>query len=308
MAPIRREDPIGAIGAYWAEVGRPTAREMETVQSLADASALAVANVELYAELRAKVDSERAARQAAEEADRLKGEFLATLSHELRTPLHVMRGWLWRLRQPNVTPDVQERGLEVVERNATLQARLVDDLLDASRAMWGTMQLETRPVDLCALCHAIAESAAPAAEGRRVTLQAVLPDRPVTILGDPERLEQILGNLVSNAIKFSSPGGRIRLVVTPRPDVVRVEVADEGIGMDPAFLPHAFDAFRQADTGTTRRYGGLGLGLALVRHLTELHGGTVHASSAGTGQGTTVTLELPLLQASGQALDLAAAV
>ncbi len=297
MVPIRREDPVGAIGAYWAEVAKPGETELEVLQALADAGALAFANVQLYTELESTVASDRAARAAAEEASRLKDEFLATLSHELRTPLHVIRGWLWQLRQPGATEDMRRRGLEVIERNATQQAKLVEDLLDTSRAMSGKLRLDLRLVDLAHVCRAVAETAAPAAEARRITVNVSFEEGAAVVKGDPDRLQQIVWNLVSNAITFGVPGGSVEIAGRREADAVRLEVRDDGIGIDPDFLPHIFDPFRQAEAGTTRRFGGLGLGLAIVRQLMTLHGGTATARSAGPGNGTTVILDFPLATA-----------
>lgn len=293
MVPVRREDPIAAIGAYWAAVNKPGQHEMEIVQSLAEASALAVANVELYSELQQTIERERVARHAAEDASRLKDEFLATLSHELRTPIHVIQGWLWQLRQPNVSEATQRRGLEVLERHAALQARLVDDLLDASQGSTGTLRLDLKLVDLGEVCREVAASNAIEAAAKSVRVELALDEAPLEIVADPRRLYQAFWHVLSNAIKFSRPGGSVRLEVSRRPDGVRVQVTDDGIGIDPLFLPHAFDPFRQADGGRNRRYGGLGLGLAIVRHLTELHGGQVRAESEGPGTGATVVFDFP---------------
>jgi signal transduction histidine kinase len=203
-----------------------------------------------------------------------------------------MRGWLWQLRQSTVSPEILRRGLDVVARNAELQAGMVEDLLDTSRAMAGDLTLDPAPVDFAAICRTVVEAAQPAAAaaGLSLTLSA---DGAATVNGDATRLAQIVSNIVSNSVKFGFPGGRIDVAIRRLDDGIRLEVHDDGCGIEPEFLPHVFDPFRQAETGTTRRHGGLGLGLALVRQFTQMHGGTVRVISEGKGRGTTVVVDLP---------------
>jgi signal transduction histidine kinase len=290
MMPVRREHPIGAIGAYWAHHHTATPMEIGVLQSLADAAALALYNVQLDADLKTALRQEREARESAESASRLKDEFLALLSHELRTPLHVINNWLWQLKQGKATPpDIYTKALEVIERNTALQARLVDDLLDVSRAAAGKLSIDSQLVQLGTVCSAAIEAAQPAARDKAITLTLLAEHNP-KIWGDADRLHQVLWNVLSNAIKFSAKGGRVELRVVRDGTRAIVEVKDNGQGVSPEFLPHMFDRFRQADATMTRRQGGLGLGLTIVREIMALHGGTVSAESTGKDQGTTITL------------------
>jgi two-component system CheB/CheR fusion protein len=296
MVPVRREDPIAAIGAYWAAYHVATPLEIGVLQSLADAAALALYNVQLDANLKAALRQEREARESAESASRLKDEFLALLSHELRTPLHVINNWLWQLKQgKSVPPMILSRALDVIERNTALQSRLVDDLLDVSRAVAGKMFIDSQLLRIGALSAAVVELSQPAAREKSITLTLTQNDNPA-VWGDPDRLQQVLGNVVSNAIKFSGKGGRIDVLVAREGSVARIVVKDEGEGVPAEFLPHMFDRFRQADGSMTRRQGGLGLGLAIVREIMSLHGGTVRAQSAGKGQGTTIHLQFAVAE------------
>jgi signal transduction histidine kinase len=291
MVAVRRADPLAAIGAYWASVHAATPAEIGVLQSLADAAALALYNVQLDGELKAALRLEREARATAESASRLKDEFLALLSHELRTPLHVINNWLWQLKQSrNIQPAMLGKALEVIERNTALQTRLIDDLLDVSRAAAGNLAIDSQLVDLGALCTAAVELAQPAAREKGIALSVVASDRP-RVWGDQDRLQQVLQNVVANGIKFTDKGGRVTVFVTRDGSRAVVEVKDNGMGVPADFLPHMFDRFRQGDAGMTRRQGGLGLGLTIVRDIMALHGGTVNAESRGPDQGTTIRLE-----------------
>ena len=294
MVPVRRDDPIGAIGAYWAAYHAATPVEIGMLQSLADAAALALHNVQLDANLKSALRQEREARESAESASRLKDEFLALLSHELRTPLHVINNWLWQLKQgKEVPPMILSRAIDVIERNTALQSRLVDDLLDVSRAAAGKMSIDSHLVELGTLAASVVELNQSAASAKSIVLTLTLRDDP-RVWGDPERLRQVLGNVVSNAIKFSGKGGRVDVLVAREGTLASVVVKDEGQGVPAEFLPHMFDRFTQADAGMTRRQGGLGLGLTIVREIMSLHGGTVRAESAGKDQGTTIYLEFAI--------------
>ena len=264
------------------------------LQSLADAAALALHNVQLDANLKSALRQEREARESAESASRLKDEFLALLSHELRTPLHVINNWLWQLKQgKEVPPMILSRAIDVIERNTALQSRLVDDLLDVSRAAAGKMSIDSHLVELGTLAASVVELNQSAASAKSIVLTLTLRDDP-RVWGDPERLQQVLGNVVSNAIKFSGKGGRVDVLVAREGTLASVVVKDEGQGVPAEFLPHMFDRFTQADAGMTRRQGGLGLGLTIVREIMSLHGGTVRAESAGKDQGTTIYLEFAI--------------
>ena len=243
---------------------------------------------------RVEEERERLLREA-QEANRLKDEFLATLSHELRTPLTAILGWSRMLQTTDFNEGAARRALETIERNARTQTQLIDDLLDVSRIITGKLRLDVRAVDLPAVVTAAADTLRPAADAKGISLQLLLDPSAGPISGDPDRLQQVVWNLVSNAIKFTPKGGRVRVRLERAGSHAEIIVADTGAGIAPEFLPHVFDRFRQADQTTTRTHGGLGLGLAIVRQLVELHGGTVHVESRGEGHGATFTVSLPLL-------------
>ena len=258
---------------------------------------LSKANEELRREIgeRRRAEQERAELLVRErEANRLKDEFLATLSHELRTPLNAILGWTKLLRSNAVPAGGQDRALEKVERNAAVQARLVDDLLEISRITTGKLRLDVRPFDLVTLTNTAIDSIRPTAEARGVTIERRFDSASLATGGDPDRLQQVIWNLLSNAVKFTPSGGAVIVRLRRRGHVDELAVDDTGIGIDPAFLPNVFETFRQADASSTRAHGGLGLGLSIVRHLVEMHGGTVRADSAGAGSGATFTVHLPV--------------
>jgi len=235
---------------------------------------------------------ERAARSDAERATRLKDEFLSTLSHELRTPLNAILGWTHLLRETSPDPSELLRGLAVIERNAHLQTRIVEDLLDMSRIITGKMRLERRVVGLAAVVDSAIESLKPAFDAKGVLLSQSL-DRATTVIGDPARLQQVVWNLLSNALKFTPKGGLVDVRLAVVGSEAQLTVRDTGRGIQPQFLPHVFERFRQEDASTRRSQGGLGLGLALVKNITELHGGAVRVSSAGESKGSTFIVTLP---------------
>jgi PAS domain S-box-containing protein len=236
---------------------------------------------------------EREARAEAEASSRMKDEFLTTLSHELRTPLNAVLGWTYMLRSSRVDEPTLARGLESIERNAKAQAQLIEDLLDVSHIITGKLRLKQATVELPRLLNAAVDAASLAAQAKGINVQIFIQSRPSRVIGDPDRLQQVIGNLLSNAIKFTPQGGQIKLNLDSDRSHARVTVADTGKGITPDFLPHVFERFRQADSAVTRSHGGLGMGLAIVRYLVELHGGTVQAESKGEGQGATFTVELP---------------
>jgi PAS domain S-box-containing protein len=239
---------------------------------------------------------EKAAREDAEASNRIKDEFLATMSHELRTPLTAILGWARMLTGGTLPESQMRRAFQVIERSAESQARLVDDILDTSRIITGRFNLESRPIEMDRIFEAAVAVVRPAAEAKRIILHADIRDRGSVILGDANRVQQIIWNLLSNAVKFTDAGGRIEAKLTRTGDRIEISISDTGIGMEPEFLPHVFDRFRQADSTSTRRYGGLGLGLAIVRHLVEVHGGSVSASSPGKGRGSTFKVQFPVAQ------------
>ncbi|MCU1384757.1 MAG: domain S-box [Acidobacteria bacterium] len=273
---------FGALTFVHAESGRTyTDADFRFLQDVAYRSALAVENARAYAQVNA--------------ANRAKDEFLATLSHELRTPLNAVLGWSRMLRDGTISPGKMPRALEVIERNAVAQLDLVEDLLDLSRIITGKFRLNVGPVDLEAAIAAAIEAIQPAAAAKGITIAIGGEDGSGVMIGDGARLQQAVWNLLANAIKFTPAGGRVAVSRQRRDADIEIEVADNGEGIDPAVLPFVFDRFRQADSGTTRTHMGLGLGLAIVRHIVELHGGRVSVTSGGKGQGSTFRLSLPMV-------------
>jgi signal transduction histidine kinase/ActR/RegA family two-component response regulator len=243
--------------------------------------------------LRTALDHMTRLHQEVQEANRAKDEFLATVSHELRTPLTPMLTWVRLLRTARLDPGTTTRALEAIERNARSQAQLVEDLLDVSRIITGKLRLDARAVTLESIAEAALDAVRPAADAKGIALDAAL-EPGVVVTGDPDRLQQVLWNLVSNAVKFTPRGGRVEVSLERAGDHAQVTVHDTGVGIRLEFLPFVFDRFRQADASPTRVHGGLGLGLAIVRHLVELHGGSVEAASEGEGRGATFAVRLPL--------------
>jgi signal transduction histidine kinase/ActR/RegA family two-component response regulator len=259
---------------------RYTSADLALASDVASRAALALDNALLYRD--------------AQEANRLKEDFLATLSHELRTPLNALLGWAHMLKSTPMDDAARARALESVERNAQTQAVLINDLLDVSRIISGKLKLAVRPVNVQAVVLAAVEAVRPAIDAREIDLALSLSPVGGELVGDPDRLQQVMWNLLSNAVKFTPPGGHVTIAVEDVGGAVQITVSDTGIGIDPMFLPHAFERFRQADSSTTRTHGGLGLGLAIVRNLVDLHGGTVSAKSEGLGKGSTFVVTLPL--------------
>ncbi len=239
---------------------------------------------------------ERDARRHAEEADRLKDEFLATLSHELRTPLTSILGWASMIRNGEVEGSNATRAIETIERNARSQARLIDDLLDVSRIITGNLRLDLHPLNLAPIVDAALDALRPTADVRGIRLQTRFVPAECLVRGDPNRLRQVIWNLLSNAIKFTQREGSVNIELDCVESNARLTVSDTGDGISPEFLPYVFDRFRQAEGSISRKQGGLGLGLAVVRHLVELHGGTISAESEGVGKGAVFTVDLPLAQ------------
>jgi len=285
---VSRERTLGVMSLLSTTSGRVFARDdLDLAEELGRRAALAVDNARLY---RASQD----ARAGAEKANRAKDEFLATLSHELRTPLTPILGWTVMLRSGTLDPAAVHRGLEVIERNVRAQTQLIGDLLDVSRIITGKLRLEVSPIAVVPVVEAGVEAVRSSAEAKEITLGMELPSEMPTIVGDPDRLQQVVWNLVSNAVKFTPQGGRIDVRLRQDGSFLSLSVTDNGKGIEPEFIPHVFERFRQADSTSTRSHGGLGLGLAIVRHLVELHGGTVYAESGGVGEGSTFTVRLPL--------------
>jgi PAS domain S-box-containing protein len=243
------------------------------------------------------------ARRTAEEANRAKDDFLATMSHELRTPLNSVLGWVRMLRAGQVAPEEMSHAFEVIERNARAQVQLVEDIMDVSRIITGKLRLDVKPVDLAFVIDAAADVVRLAAQAKHIDLQLDIDPAVASLNGDSSRLQQVVWNLLTNAVKFTPPGGRVVLRLDRAESKARITVTDTGVGIASEFLPHVFDRFRQADSSSTRRHGGLGLGLAIVRHIVEQHGGEVRVASPGPGQGATFTVEIPLSRSAPTAAE-----
>jgi signal transduction histidine kinase/CheY-like chemotaxis protein len=278
---------IGKFMLYYDEPRALSTDELQLATLIAWQVAFAVERTRAEAQA-------RHSEAAAAEASRLKDEFLATLSHELRTPLNAIFGWVQILQTGVVSPERLRHAIDVIGRNTNLQARLIEDILDVSRIISGKLEIENAPVLLAPLLDTVVSGALPAAQAKNIELVKTAPvDLPV-IDGDAKRLHQVLGNVLSNAVKFTPSGGRIDVRCSDEGDAVVIDVQDSGAGIAADFLPYIFDRFRQADSRAIRRHGGLGLGLAIARHLIEQHHGEIRASSAGPGLGTTVHIRLPV--------------
>jgi PAS domain S-box-containing protein len=253
--------------------------DVEAARALANLAAGALTVAELYEESR--------------QANRVKDTFLATLSHELRTPLNAILGYVRMLRGGVLTGEKRKRGLEVVERNAAALAEMVNDVLDVSRVVTGKLRLKVEPVQLSSMMREAIETVQPAADAKAIEVSMTAVGNDVTVKGDADRLRQVFWNLLSNAVKFTPANGRVEIKVVRQASAAEVIVTDNGIGISPDFLPHVFEPFRQAESSTMREIGGLGLGLAITRHIIEMHGGTIRAASEGAGRGTTIRVTLP---------------
>ena len=277
---------LGALTFATAESGRQFAeRDVLFMEDVAARAALAVDNARAYEEARG--------------ANRLKDEFLATLSHELRTPLNAILGYVRMMQSGLIARDKQVKVIDTVARNATSLTHIIEDVLDVSRIISGKLRLDVQSVDVSHVVANAVESVQPAATAKGVRVTVIADPRSEPVAGDPERLQQLVWNLVSNAVKFTARDGQVQVRVERANSRVNIIVSDTGVGIAPEFLPHVFERFRQADAGTTRKHGGLGLGLAITRHLVELHGGTIEATSDGLGKGTTFRVSLPVMIVHG---------
>jgi signal transduction histidine kinase len=290
-----RSTPIIFLTAHTDDLYETRSYELGGVDFMLTPAVPAIlkAKVGVFVDLARKTEQVR--RQAEEqEANRLKDEFLAVVSHELRSPLNAILGWTRILRTTSIDPARTARGLEVIERNADAQLRLIEDLLDTSRITAGVLSIATRPLALGPIVEVAVDALRPAADAKGVALSASLDGGDGLVDGDADRLQQAVTNLLTNALKFTPKGGRVEARLARRDTFFELEIRDTGDGIDPSFLPYVFDRFRQAQT-STRRQGGLGLGLGIVRHVVELHGGSVRAESAGRNQGSTFLVRLPAL-------------
>ncbi|MES2354811.1 MAG: PAS domain S-box protein [Pseudomonadota bacterium] len=297
----RSGDVIGELFFGHPAIGVFSERTERLVVGIAAQATIAIDNARLYdaaqraAEDREKLlESEKTARTEIERMSAMKDEFLATLSHELRTPLNAILGWSQVLRHRINNEAELYKGLDTITRNARLQSQLIEDLLDMSRITSGKVRLDMQPVEPISFIEAAIETVRPAADAKGIRLEKLLDPAAGPISGDPNRLQQVLWNILSNAVKFTPKDGKVQILLQRVSSYIEISVSDTGVGITPEFLPHVFERFRQADASTTRRYGGLGLGLSIVKHLVELHGGIVTVSSAGEGCGATFSVHLPL--------------
>ena len=285
---------LGVLEFFSHEIREPDSALLATFSGIGSQIGQFLERKTVEDERESSLAREQFARNEAENANRLKDEFLATLSHELRTPLTAMLGWLSMLRGGKLDDETASHALETVERNAKIQAQLIEDLVDVSRIAGGKVQLEVQPVDLIDLITAAVDVVRPAANARGVHLEVVADSAIAPVAGDPSRLQQIIWNLLSNAVKFTERDGHVYVTLRSIGSLAEIEVRDTGVGISPEFLPSVFEKFRQAESPVTRSHRGLGLGLAIVRHLTELHGGNVFVASDGDGKGATFRIRIPL--------------
>ena len=278
-----------------------TERAERIILGIAAQAAVGIDNARLYDDVRRAgrererlLAAERTARTEAERVSLMKDEFLATLSHELRTPLNAILGWAQLLTSHDIDEGELELGLETIERNARAQTRLIEDLLEMSRIVSGKVRLDVQPTDLVTVIDSAVEAIRFSADSKSVTVRTILDPLAAPVSGDPTRLQQIVWNLASNAVKFTPKGGKVEIRLARVNSHIELAVSDTGVGISPEFLPHVFERFRQADSSTTRKHAGLGIGLSIAKQLTELHGGTLRAQSKGTGEGSTFILSLPL--------------
>jgi signal transduction histidine kinase len=298
-AAVARGEPMTSFDSRIAEAH-------DLAEGLRDAAAILDTRLRERDRAQAEADRHRAAlleretsaRQAAEGLSRAKDEFIATVSHELRTPLNAIYGWVAMLRTGTLDAARQAYAFDVIERNTRAQTQLIEDILDMSRAIQGNIRLEMQPVDIAAVLQTAIESLRPTAEARRQTLQVQAAHGRTIVTADPRRLQQVLWNILSNAMKFTEPGGRIDAAVDIDHGDAVVRISDSGEGIAPEFLPHVFERFRQENAAVTRSHSGLGLGLSLARHVVELHGGSIAAASEGKGRGATFVVRLPLALAT----------
>jgi signal transduction histidine kinase len=269
--------------------------EHVTAMSMAaNLTAVAIENVRL-------LKLERTAREVAEESNRLKDEFLATVSHELRTPLTAILGWARLLDDGALDPEMQQQAVDTIWRNAKAQAQIVDDILDVSRIITGNLYIDLHPIEVTPVVQNAINVVRPTAEAKGIRIETQIDPAPAMVAGDANRLQQVIWNMLSNAVKFTHSGGRVLVRVSQANRAAEISVTDTGQGIPREFLPYVFDRFSQADSTTTRHHGGLGLGLAIARHLVEIHGGTIRAQSRGEGEGATFTITLPLFDSAKSA-------
>ncbi len=279
---------LGTIEVQSYEKAAFREEHVTAMRMAANLAAVAIENVGL-------LERESTARANAEESNRLKDEFLATVSHELRTPLTAILGWSRMLETESLESEMAGRAIETIKRNAKAQAQIIDDILDVSRIITGNLSLDLHPIELESVLEASVNVVRPTAEAKNIRIELTFDQEPLSVSGDANRLQQVFWNVLSNAVKFTPPGGTVSVRLRKADSHVSIDVADTGVGISPEFLPYVFDRFRQADSTSTRRQGGLGLGLAIARHLIEIHGGSIEVWSEGEGKGATFTVKLPIV-------------
>ncbi|OUL27393.1 hypothetical protein BV378_11575 [Nostoc sp. RF31YmG] len=291
----RSGKPIGMVSTHWCTHHRPSERELRFLDLLARQAADLIEQRQDEAQRQQLLEREQAAREEAERANRIKDEFLAVLSHELRSPLNPILGWSTLLLGKKLDEAKTAQALATIQRNAKLQSELIEDLLDVSRILRGKLSLNVAVVNLVSIIEAAMETVRLAAQAKSIQVEASFAPDVGLVLGDSTRLQQVIWNLLSNAVKFTPNGGGVNIRLENFDSYAQITVSDTGQGIEPGFVPYVFDHFSQANAATTRKFGGLGLGLAIVRHLVELHGGTVGVESLGVGMGATFTVRLPLM-------------
>jgi signal transduction histidine kinase/ActR/RegA family two-component response regulator len=279
---------IGTIETQSYEPDVYRVQHATAMRMAANLTAVAIENVRL-------LERESTARANAEESNRLKDEFLATVSHELRTPLTAILGWSRMLEGAPIETEMAKRAIDTIKRNAKSQAQIIDDILDVSRIITGNLYLELNPIELAPVLEAAINVVRPTAEAKQIKIAVQVPQEPIAVPGDANRLQQVFWNLLSNAVKFTPANGKVSVELKHTPSDVEITVSDTGEGISPSFMPFVFDRFRQADSTSTRQHGGLGLGLAIARHLVEIHGGSISARSDGNGKGAMFTVKLPIV-------------
>jgi two-component system CheB/CheR fusion protein len=298
MVPIQQSSPIGAIGTYWATKHVASEAEIATLQALADTVAVAMENVNL-------VQSQSRQINELAEANRAKDQFLMMVSHELRTPLNAIEGWAELLSADGLSEEEVQQGLKTILRNAKAQNRIIEDLMDTSTIILNRIKYERKPIDLIAILENALSTIRFSASKKNLQVSFENQFENAWVLGDPERLHQVFTNILANAVKFTPELGHIHIRAEPAGPDIRIAIQDNGEGIPPSFLPHVFERFRQADDSLTRKHGGLGLGLAIARHIVQALNGDIQALSEGPGKGSTFTVSFPLYQSPLISPDLA---
>ena len=299
----RNGTPLGMLSTHFRSVHRPSEQDLRRLDLYIRQAADFIERCRTEQQLEKLLEREKRMRAAAEGANRIKDEFLATVSHELRTPLNAILGWATMIRNGKLDASTAARAIETIERNAKSQAQLIEDLLDVSRIISGKMRLDIKPILLTSIVKSAMDSIRPAAEAKNIRFELVIDPRADRMRADEARIQQIIWNLLSNSVKFTPAGGSVQIRISCNDSTTELAISDTGEGISAEFLPHVFNRFEQADGSRTRRHGGLGLGLAITRHLVEMHGGTIVAESDGIGLGSTFTIKMPVAAVTNAAAN-----